>query len=48
MPCVLGAGGMEKVIEIDLDADEKKLMDESISHVQDLVGTVTKTFPDLG
>ena len=32
---------------IDLDADEKKLMDESISHVKDLVGTVTTTFPDL-
>ena len=47
MPCVLGAGGMEKVIEIELDADEKKLMDESISHVKDLVGTVTATFPDL-
>ena len=28
-------------------ADEKKLMDESISHVKDLVGTVTTTFPDL-
>ena len=47
VPCVLGAGGMEKVIEIDLDADEKKLMDESISHVKDLVGTVKTTFPDL-
>ena len=47
VPCVLGAGGMEKVIEIDLDADEKKLMDESISHVKDLVETVKTTFPDL-
>ena len=26
---------------------EKKLMDESISHVKDLVGLVQQTFPDL-
>jgi malate dehydrogenase len=47
VPVVLGAGGMEKVIEIQLDADERKLMDESISHVKDLVGTVRRIFPDL-
>jgi len=47
VPCVLGSGGMEKVVEIKLDADEKKLMDESISHVKDLVGIVRKTFPEL-
>ena len=47
VPCILGAGGMEKVVEIKLDADEKKLMDESISHVKDLVGIVRKTFPEL-
>ena len=48
VPVVLGSGGMEKVIEIQMDADEKKLMDESISHVKDLVGTVRKIFPALG
>jgi malate dehydrogenase len=47
VPVVLGAGGMEKVIEIQMDAAEKKLMDESISHVKDLVGIVRKTFPEL-
>lgn len=47
VPCVLGSGGMEKVIEIDLDSDEKKLMDESISHVKDLVKIVRDTFPEL-
>lgn len=47
VPCVLGRGGMEKVIEIQLEGDEKKLMDESISHVKDLVGIVRKTFPEL-
>lgn len=47
-PCVLGAGGMEKVIEIPLEGAEKKLMDESISHVKDLVKVVRQLFPDLG
>lgn len=47
VPTLLGAGGVEKVIEIDLNADEKKLMDESISHVKDLVKVVTDLFPDL-
>ena len=47
VPVVLGAKGMEKVIEIKLAPDEKKLMDESISHVKDLVEIVRKTFPEL-
>jgi malate dehydrogenase len=47
VPCNLGKGGMEKVVEINLNADEKKLMDESISHVKDLVGAVRKIFPEL-
>ncbi len=47
VPCVLGSGGVEKVIEIDLDGPETELMNESISHVKDLVGTVRDTFPDL-
>ena len=48
VPVVLGSNGVERVIEIQMDADERKLMDESISHVKDLVGVVRKTFPDLG
>ena len=47
VPAILGSGGMEKVIEIDLAPDEQKLMDESISHVKDLVGTVQQMFPEL-
>jgi malate dehydrogenase len=47
VPCILGSAGVEKVIEIDLDETERALMDESISHVKDLVGTVTEMFPDL-
>ncbi len=47
VPCVLGANGVEKVIEIDFDEDERALMDESISHVKDLVNIVRDTFPEL-
>ena len=47
VPCILGANGVEQVIQIQLDDDERGLMDESVSHVKDLVGTVTKMFPDL-
>ncbi len=47
VPCILGKGGMEKVVEIQMNAEEKKLMDESISHVKDLVGAVRKIFPEL-
>jgi malate dehydrogenase len=47
VPCVLGSTGMEKVIECELEGEEQTLMDESISHVKDLVGTVQQMFPDL-
>ncbi len=48
VPCILGTGGMEKVIEIDLAGEERKLMDVSISHVKELVKIVQETFPELG
>ncbi len=47
VPCVLGGRGMERVIPLALNPDEKKLMDESISHVKDLVGVVRKMFPEM-
>jgi len=37
VPVVIGAGGVERVMEIDLSADEQKLFEESVSHVRDLV-----------
>jgi malate dehydrogenase len=40
VPCVLGAGGMEKVIEIELDGAEKKLFDASVEHVRELVAQI--------
>jgi malate dehydrogenase len=47
VPCVLGDKGVEKIITFKLDETEQKFMDESISHVKDLVGVVRKMFPEL-
>ncbi len=40
VPCVLGAGGVERVIEIDLEAEEKKAFDASVEHVRTLVDQI--------
>ena len=42
VPCVLGTKGMEKVIEVELDADERKMLDTSIAHVKELVEVAQK------
>jgi len=38
VPCVLGATGVEKVIEVKLNDDERRLFANSVSHVKELVG----------
>jgi malate dehydrogenase len=47
VPAMLGAGGVEKIVEFKLTDDEQKLFNESASHVQDLVNIVVERFPDL-
>ncbi|MDX1583772.1 MAG: malate dehydrogenase, partial [Thermoanaerobaculia bacterium] len=37
VPVKLGAGGMEKVIEIELNDDEKKALDHSAGAVRELI-----------
>ncbi len=37
VPVILGAGGVERVIELDLTADEKALLDKSADAVRELV-----------
>jgi malate dehydrogenase len=37
VPVVIGSGGVERVIEIPLEAEERKLLDVSVEHVRDLV-----------
>ncbi|MGA0163184.1 MAG: malate dehydrogenase [Bdellovibrionota bacterium] len=40
VPVLLGAGGIERVIEIPLSADEKKLLDQSCEAVRSLVASL--------
>jgi malate dehydrogenase len=40
VPVQLGRGGAEKILELDLDAAEKKAVSESIGHVQRLVSEI--------
>lgn len=40
VPCILGAGGVEKILELELDADERKLFDASVDHVRKLVAEI--------
>ena len=42
VPAVLGAHGVEKVIELQLTASEKQLLDDSVAHVKELVAKVDK------
>jgi malate dehydrogenase len=40
VPVVIGAGGVERVIELDLTADEQAALQGSFARVKDLVGSV--------
>jgi malate dehydrogenase len=42
VPVQIGEGGVEKVIEVSLTASEKKQLDESVSHVRELVAASEK------
>jgi malate dehydrogenase len=42
VPVVLGAGGVERVVEIDLDASERAMFDKSVSAVRGLIDAVRK------
>ena len=40
VPCILGAGGVERVLEVEMTSDERKLFDASVEHVRTLVGQI--------
>ena len=42
VPCVLGAGGVEKIIEFKLDEEEQALMDNSVNAVKGLIADLEK------
>ncbi len=37
VPVIIGAGGVEKIVEVTLEADEKKMFEKSVASVQTLV-----------
>lgn len=40
VPVIIGAGGVEKILEAKLNVEEKKLFDESVGHVKQLVDSI--------
>src|SRR4051812_6652 len=40
VPCVIGTDGVERIIEIEMDASERKMFQSSVDHVKELVATV--------
>ena len=38
VPVVVGAGGAERILELELNAEESELMRQSIAHVEKLIG----------
>jgi malate dehydrogenase len=40
VPCIIGEGGVERVLEVEMDADERKLFDASLEHVRKLVDEI--------
>jgi malate dehydrogenase len=40
VPCIIGAGGVEKVLEVEMTGDERKLFDASVEHVRVLVDQI--------
>jgi malate dehydrogenase len=47
VPVVIGAGGVEKIVEVELNAEEKAMMSKSIASVQGLVDASKALAPIL-
>ncbi|MGH7004246.1 MAG: malate dehydrogenase [Alphaproteobacteria bacterium] len=45
VPVVIGKGGIEKIVEIELNPDEKKMFDHSVNAVKGLVEVTKKMMP---
>ena len=44
VPCVLGRNGVEKVVEVELNAEERTMFDTSVAHVKELCAWVDKNW----
>jgi malate dehydrogenase len=48
VPCVIGANGVEKIVEISLNADEQSMFDHSVDAVRELLAACKKLDASLG
>ena len=48
VPTIIGAAGVERIVEVDLDRAERAMFDKSVSAVEGLVEACLKIAPDLG
>jgi malate dehydrogenase len=47
VPVVIGSGGVERVIELDLNKSEQKMFDKSVAAVQTLCEACANIAPNL-
>ena len=47
VPCIMGAAGIEGIIEFELDAEEQALFDHSVAAVKGLIDELPSILPDL-
>ncbi len=47
VPCVLGAGGVEKIVEFELDAEEQEMFNNSVNAVKKLIDELPTILPEM-
>jgi malate dehydrogenase len=47
VPCVLGAGGVEKIVEFELDAEEQEMFNNSVAAVKKLIDALPEILPEM-
>jgi malate dehydrogenase len=47
VPVVIGANGVEKIVQLELNAEEKAMFDKSLASVKGLVDACVKISPAL-
>jgi malate dehydrogenase len=48
VPVVIGAKGIERIIEINLAKSERQMFEKSVAAVDGLIGACARLFPALG
>ncbi|NPA24702.1 MAG: malate dehydrogenase [Deltaproteobacteria bacterium] len=47
VPCVLGDGGVERIVEFELDAEEQAMFDNSVNAVKKLIDELPTILPEM-